>query len=134
MAISNVKTHAYGNDSPFILKRPQWIRFNTNQAPALLQSQSWAFSVDGIDDDFYDFTSPLTLVLTPGVNDTATLGGNPNLTSGSPFRTSPELYKIGGVNFVMGKRLRFGVQFPTGPGVNYAFRSVQVGYGAAPPR
>jgi hypothetical protein len=130
----NVKLHAYGNDTAPTIKRPQWLRFNTNQSPSLLQFQGWSFSVDGIDDDFYDFTSPLTLTLTPGVNDTASLGGNPNLTGGSPFRTSPELYKMGGVNFTMGRRLRFGASFPTGIGVNYALRSVQVGYGMVPPR
>jgi len=131
---ANIKTHAWGNDSAFIIKRPSWVRFTTNQDPSQLAFQGWTFSVDGIDDDFYTFVSPLTLALTPGANDTATLGGNPSLLSGSPFRTSPELFRIGGVNFVMGRRLRFGVQFPSSTGQNFQLRSIQLGFGAAPPR
>lgn len=134
VAGGSVTTHAWGNDSAFILKRPNWVRFNTNRDPSLLASDGWSFAVNGIDDDFYSFASPLTLNLTPGVNDTSSLSGNPNLSSGAPFRHSPELFRIGGVNFVMGRRLTFTVNFPPGVGVNYALRSIQIGFGASPPR
>lgn len=127
-------THAWGNDSAPIIKRPSFLRFQTNRDPSLLASDGWSFGVDGIDDDFYTFAAPLSLALTPGVNDSSTLGGNPLLSSGSPFRHSPEIYKIGGVNFVMGRRLRFTVNFPSGTGVNYQFRSVQLAFGPTPPR
>lgn len=96
---------------------------------------AWSFKVFGIDDDFYTFASPLSLTLTPGVNDSVTLGGNPNLAPfGSPFRTSQEMYRIGGVNFVMGRRIQFQINFPSAPGVNYVFRSIQIGFGPSPPR
>lgn len=127
-------THAWGNDSAFMLKRPSFFRFQTNRDPSLLASDGWSFQVQGIDDDFYTFAQPLTLNLLPGVNDSSALGGNPNLTSGSPFRHSPELYKIGGVNFVMGRRLRVQVNFPAGTGLDYQFRSLQIGFGPTPPR
>jgi hypothetical protein len=95
----------------------------------------WSFAVLGIDDDFYGFDNPLTLDLVPGINDTASLGGNPSqYTIGSPFRISQELFKVGGVNFVMGRRLQFVVNFPSQPGENYQFRSVQIGFGPSPPR
>ena len=42
--------------------------------------------------------------------------------------------RIGAVNFVMGKRLQFTVNFPSAPGVNYQFRGIQVGFGPSPPR
>lgn len=129
-----VTLHAWGNDSAYLNKKPGFIRFNTNQAPSLLQSQGWSFQVQGADDDFYTLQSPLRLNLTPGVNDTATLGGNPNRLGGSPFRTSPELFKIGGVNFVKGRRIRFQVNFPSGTGTDYQLRSIQIQVGAETPR
>lgn len=126
-------THAWGNDSPFMLKRPGWMRFNTNRDPSMLASDGWTFQVQGIDDDFYTFQSPLSLSLTPGVNDSSSLGGNPDFVGGLAFRHSPELYRIGGVNFVMGRRLKFQVNFPSGTGTAYQFRSVQLGFGVNPP-
>jgi len=127
-------THAWGNDSAFMLKRPSWFRFQTNQEPQLLSLQGWSFQTQGIDDDVYTFAFPLKLTHTPGVNDTATLCGNPFLAKGEPFRFSPELYRVGGVNFVMGRRFRFVVNFPKLIGVNYQFRSIQIGFGSTPPR
>jgi len=201
-------THAWGNDSAPVLKRPTWLRFNTNRDPSVLANETvvgissisrsanlvtvtttaahglvanqiafvagvtdityngtqqvntvptatsftyiqkgsnssssggtvsfgWSFAARGIDDDFYTFNTPLTLNLTPGVNDTSSLCGNPNLSSGEAFRHSPELFRIGGVNFVMGRRIQFQVNFPSGTGVNYAFRSIQIGFGPTPPR
>lgn len=126
--------HAWGNDSAFMMKRPSFFRFNTNRDPSLLATDGWTFQAQGIDDDFYTFAQPLALSLIPGVNDCSTLGGNPNLTTGSPFRHSPSLFKVGGVNFVMGRRIRFQVNFPAGTGVDYQFRSVQIGFGPTPPR
>lgn len=126
-------THAWGNDSPFMLKRPGWIRFNTNRDPSMLASDGWTFQVQGIDDDFYTFQNPLSLSLVPGVNDSSSLGGNPDFVGGLAFRHSPELYRIGGVNFVMGRRLKFQVNFPSGTGTAYQFRSVQLGFGVNPP-
>lgn len=127
-------THAWGNDSAPVLKHPTWIRFNTNRDPAVIADDGWSFLVHGIDDDFYTFESPLSLTLTPGVNDSSTLGGNPNLLSGLAFRHSPEMFRIGGVNFVAGRRMRFQVNFPSGTGTNYRFRAVQLGFGPSPPR
>lgn len=129
-----LNTHAWGNDTAFIIKRPNWLRFTTNQDPSLLALQGWSFAALGIDDDFYTFASPLVLTLTPGVNDTSSLCGNPNLNLGEAFRHSPELFRIGAVNFVMGRRIEFVVNFPSGTGVNYALRSIQIGFGASPPR
>jgi hypothetical protein len=126
--------HAWGNDTPFIIKRPSFFRFNTNQDPANLASQGWTFESQGIDDDFYTFQSPLRQVWTPGVNDTSALGGNPALASGSPFRHSPELFRVGGVNFVQGRRIRHKVNFPSATGTNFQLRSIQLGFGASPPR
>jgi len=99
-----------------------------------IASTGWSFQALGIDDDAYTFASPLALTLTPGVNDSSTLCGNPNLSSGEAFRHSPEMFRIGGVNFVMGRRLQFTVNFPSGTGVNYALRSIQLGFGPSPPR
>lgn len=124
----------WGNDSAFVIKRPTWLRFTTNQDPSLLAVQGWSFAALGIDDDFYTFASPLTLTLQPGVNDSSTLCGNPNLSSGEAFRHSPEMFRIGGVNFVMGRRIQFVVNFPSGTGVNFALRTIQIGFGASPPR
>jgi hypothetical protein len=199
----------WGNDSAFMIKRPTWLRFTTNQDPSTLANSTavaiatiarvtntvtvttatphglspnntafvsgvaglnfpagaftvqatptpttftyiqvganasstggtvasgWSFGALGIDDDFYTFASPLSLSLIPGVNDSSSLCGNPNLSSGAPFRHSPELFKIGGVNFVMGRRIQFVVNFPSGTGVNYALRSIQLGFGPSPPR
>lgn len=131
---SSVTTHAWGNDSAFIIKRPSFVRFNTNRDPALLASDGWSFGVLGIDDDFYNFDNPLSLVLTPGVNDSATLNGTPASPFGRPFRDSAEMYKIGGVNFVMGRRLQFVVNFPSAAGQAYQLRSIQLGFGPSPPR
>ena len=126
--------HAWGNDSAAILKRPTFLRFNTNRDPSVLASDGWTFQALGIDDDFYTFAFPLSLTMTPGVNDTTSLSGSPDLQFGSPFRHSPELFRIGGVNFVMGKRIQFQVNFPSAPGTTYQLRQIQVGFGPSPPR
>jgi hypothetical protein len=131
---ANVGLHAYGNDSAFLIKRPGFFRFNTNQDPSTLGPDGWSFKVLGIDDDFYTFAAPLTLNLTPGVNDVASLCGNPELSAGESFRFSPALFKVGGVNFVMGRRLRFVVNFPALVGNNYALSNIQIGFGVTPPR
>lgn len=203
--------HAYGNDSAVALKRPTWIRFNTNRDPSMLSEEvayqissisrsggvvtvtlatphnltaqgfpdtvfiqgvtdasyngafpvfstpsntqivylqtganssssggqaisGWSFEAQGIDDDFYTFNNPLQLFLTPGINDSAALSGNPDFQqSGLPFRFSPELFRVGAVNFVMGRRLKFFVNFPVGTGTAYQFRAVQLGFGVNPP-
>ena len=127
-------THAWGNDTAVVIKRPTWLRFNTNRDPTSLASDGWTFQALGIDDDFYTFAFPLTLTLTPGVNDTVVLGGNTATSLGSPFRTSPELFRVGAVNFVMGRRIQFQVNFPATAGVNYQFRQIQLGFGPSPPR
>jgi hypothetical protein len=128
-----VTTHAWGNDTAFVIKRPGWVRFNTNRDPSMLATDGWSFQAIGIDDDFYTFFNPLVLALTPGVNDSSSLGGNPDFYGGLAFRHSPELYKIGGVNFVMGRRLRFQVNFPSAAGVNYQLRGIQMGFDANGP-
>lgn len=130
----SVTTHAWGNDSAYTIKRPSFMRFTTNRDPSVLTSDGWAFAALGIDDDVYTFANPLVLNLIPGTNDTATLGGNPDFAvSGLAFRYSQELYRIGGVNFIAGRRIRFQVNFPVGTGTQYQFRSVQLGFGAEPP-
>jgi hypothetical protein len=128
-----ITTHAWGNDSAFVIKRPGFVRFTTNRDPSMLASDGWSFAVSGIDDDFYTFFAPLTLVLIPGMNDSSSLGGNPDFLGGLAFRHSPELYKIGGVNFVMGRRLKFTINFPSGVGIDYQLRSIQLGFDANPP-
>lgn len=105
-----------------------------SSSSAGIASSGWSFQALGVDDDFYSFASPLTLTMTPGVNDSSSLCGNPNLSSGEAFRHSPELFKVGAVNFVMGRRIQFVVNFPSGTGVNYALRSIQIGFGPSPPR
>jgi hypothetical protein len=202
--------HAYGNDSATSLKRPTWIRFNTNRDPSVLSSEvmipitaisrtnglvtvttatqhnlsstgfvdnvfiedvtdttynglypiystpsnttftyiqagantsssgglvsaGWNFEIQGIDDDYYTFQGPLQLYLIPGYNDSSALCGNPDLLGGEAFRHSPELFRIGGVNFCMGRRLKFLVNFPTGTGQLYQLRAVQLGFGVNPP-
>lgn len=131
---ANLKLHAWGNDSAAMIKRPTFLRFHTNRNPSVLATDGWSFQALGIDDDFYTFTSPLSLTLTPGVNDTATLGGNSALPFNSPFRTSAELFRVGGVNFVMGRRLQFQINFPSTAGVNFQFRQIQIGFSPSPPR
>jgi hypothetical protein len=121
-----VTLHPFGNENPFLIKRPTFVRFNTNRDPSMLATDGWSFAVQGIDDDFYTFFNPLTLNLVPGQNDTSALCGNPDFTGGLAFR-------IGGVNFVMGRRLKFQINFPSAPGSNYQLRSIQMGYGANPP-
>jgi hypothetical protein len=136
IAVSNpyVLTHPWGNDSAPMIKRPSFLRFNTNRDPTVLAIDGWSFEALGIDDDYYTLGFPLTLTMTPGVNDTTTLCGNPLTPLGSPFRHSPELFRIGSVNFVMGRRIQFQVNFPTGPGVTYQFRQIQIGFAPSPPR
>ena len=131
---ATVTLHPFGNDSAHMIKRPSFVRFNTNQNPLLLGVQGWSFQAQGIDDDFYTFTNPLTLTFSPGVNDTSTLSGNPSLAGGEPFRHSPALYRIGGVNFVAGRRIKFQVNFPPITGVALQLSSIQLGFGAQPPR
>lgn len=131
---ANLLTHAWGNDSAPMIKRPTFFRFHTNRDPSQLASDGWSFKVLGIDDDFYTFAFPLSVTFTPGLNDTTTLSGSPLLTLGSPFRHSPELFRVGAVNFVMGRRLQFQVNFPSAPGVTYQFRQVQIGFAPSPPR
>jgi hypothetical protein len=128
-----VTLHAWGNDHPFVITRPAWIRYNTNRDPSMLASDGWSFQVQGIDDDFYTFPNPLQLNLIPGVNDSSANGGNPDFLGGLAFRHSPELFKIGGVNFVMGRRIKHQVNFPSGTGTAYQLRSIQMGFGANPP-
>jgi hypothetical protein len=129
-----VLTHPWGNDSAPMIKRPTFMRFHTNRDPSVLASDGWSFQAFGIDDDFYTLGSPLSLTMTPGVNDTSALSGNPALVFGSPFRHSPELFRIGSVNFVMGRRIQFRVNFPIGTGAVYQFRQVQIGFAPSPPR
>jgi len=131
---ANLLLHAWGNDSAAMIKRPTFLRFNTNRDPSVLASDGWSFQALGIDDDFYSFAFPLSLTLTPGVNDTSTLSGSPLQNFGSPFRHSPELFRVGGVNFVMGKRIQFQINFPSAPGVQYRFQQIQIGFGPSPPR
>ena len=131
---ANLLTHPWGNDSAAMIKRPTFLRFHTNRDPSVLQSDGWSFNVLGIDDDFYTIPFPLNLTLTPGVNDTTSLSGSPNLPIGSPFRHSPELFRIGAVNFIMGRRLQFQINFPSAPGAVYQFRQVQLGFSPSPPR
>jgi hypothetical protein len=130
---ASLALHAYGNDTAHSIKRPSFVRFNTNQNPLLLGVQGWSFQAQGVDDDFYTFTSPLTLNFSPGINDSATLSGNPSLAGGEPFRHSPALYRIGGVNFVAGRRIKFQVNFPPITGVPLQLSSIQLGFGARPP-
>lgn len=125
--------HPWGNDTPYVVKRPTWVRFNTNQLPSLLAAQGWTFQILGVDDDVYTFTNPLSLSLTPGQNDSSTLGGNPDFYSGLAFRHSPELFRMGGVNWIAGRRLQFVVNFPSGTGTNYQLRNIQLGFGMEPP-
>lgn len=138
-------SHPWGNNSAFSIKRPTFVRFSTNQDSSQIGPQGWTFQVQGIDDDFYSIQQPLQLNLYPGPinpslpagvnpNDVSFLSGNPDLITGESFRHSPELFRIGGVNFVAGRRLKFQVNFPTGTGVNYQFRSVQLGFDPTPPR
>jgi hypothetical protein len=129
----SVTLHAWGNDSAVSVKKPGWLRFITNRDPSTLASDGWSFSAQGIDDDFYAFFQPLTLTMTPGKNDCSTLGGNPGLTGGSPFRHSPALFRVGGVNFVMGRRIKFQVNFPPGVGANFQLKAIEIGFGALPP-
>jgi hypothetical protein len=131
---ATLTTHAWGNDSAAILKRPTFLRFHTNRDPSVLASDGWSFGALGIDDDYYTFAFPLSLTLTPGLNDTTALSGNPLQPIGAAFRHSPELFRIAAVNFVMGKRIQFQVNFPSAPGFNYQFRQVQLGFGPSPPR
>lgn len=131
---ANVGLHPWGNDSAFMIKRPGFFRFNTNQDPSTLGPDGWTFQVQGIDDDFYTLATPLLLNLLPGVNDMASLCGNPNLLSGESFRFSQSVFRVGGVNFVMGRRLRFVVNFPKLVGNNYQLSNIQIGFGAIPPR
>ncbi len=117
-----------------MIKRPSFIRFNTSSDPSLLAALGWSFAIEGIDDDYYTFSQPLVLPLIPGVNDTSSLCGNPGLSGGESFRHSPSLFRIGGVNFVAGRRLRFQANFPSLAGDDYQFQSVQMGFGPSPPR
>lgn len=130
---ATVTLHPFGNDTAYMIKRPSFVRFNTNQNPLLLGVQGWSFQAQAIDDDFYTFAKPLTLNFNPGINDTSTLSGNPNLAGGESFRHSPALYRIGGVNFVAGRRIRFQINFPSVRGVNLQLSSIQLGFGARPP-
>ena len=129
----SVMLHSWGNDHPFIISRPAFARFVTNQDTSLLALQGWAFQALGIDNDVYTFEIPLSLALTPGVNDTATLCGNPYLAQlGESFRFSQGLFRFGGVNFMAGRRIQFGCTFPTAPG-DYRLREIQLGFGPEPP-
>jgi hypothetical protein len=136
IAVTNpyLLTHPWGNDSVPMIKRPSFLRFHTNRDPSILAIDGWSFEAFGIDDDYYTLGIPLSLTLTPGVNDTTTLCGNPLTPLGSPFRHSPELFRIGSVNFVMGRRIQFQINFPTAPGVVFQFRQIQIGFAPSPPR
>lgn len=135
IAIPNgsVTLHAWGNDTAVSIKRPGWFRFLTNRDPSLVVTDGWSFQALGVDDDFYTFPNPLVLTMTPGVNDSSTLGGNPGLLNGSPFRHSPTLFKVGGVNFIMGRRLKFTINFPSATGTAFRLRAIEIGFGALPP-
>ncbi len=132
-----VKLHAFGNDTPFVFKRPQFFRFLTNQRPSSYQAQGWSFSVDAFDDDKYTFGYPLTLALTPGVNDTATLSGHTKsdpLSLAESFRYSQARFRIGAVNFIMGRRFQFQCNFPTMAGTDFQWYGLEMGYAISPPR
>ncbi len=96
-----VELHAFGNDSPESIKRLKWVRLVTNQAPT---TSGWAITVKAIDDDVFTFDSPQTTTLTPGTD-------SPSV--GRAFIESPFLFRLGGVKFVQGRRLRFRVDFPS---------------------
>lgn len=132
-----VKLHAFGNDTPFVFKRPQFFRFLTNMRPSSFSAQGWKFSVDAFDDDKYTFGYPLTLALTPGVNDTATLSGHTKadpLSLAESFRYSQARFRIGAINFIMGRRFQFQCTFPTQAGSNFQWYGLEMGYAISPPR
>lgn len=130
----SVTLHPWGNDHPFVISRPSFARFITNRDTAQLASDGWVFQIQGIEDDVYQFANPITLTLTPGVNDSAALCGNPNLTQlGEAYRFSPALFRFGGVNFMAGRRLIFSIIFPSAAGADYRFREIQLGFGPEPP-
>lgn len=133
--VGTITTHPWGNDSAQFIKRPSWFRFTTNRDPSYLASDGWSFAVLGADDDYYTIAIPLTLNLTPGVNDALTLGGfPPSEPYGTPFKgISQGVFRVGGVNFVMGRRLQFTVNFPEAPGV-FELRQIQIEYAPSPPR
>lgn len=133
--VGTITTHPWGNDSAQFIKRPSWFRFTTNRDPSYLANDGWSFAVLGADDDYYTIAIPLALNLTPGVNDALTLGGfPPSEPYGTPFKgISQGVFRVGGVNFVMGRRLQFTVNFPEAPGV-FELRQIQIEYAPSPPR
>lgn len=133
--VGTITTHPWGNDSAQFIKRPSWFRFTTNRDPSLLANDGWSFAVLGADDDYWTIALPLTLALTPGVNDALTLGGFPPAEPyGTPFKgISQGVFRVGGVNFVMGRRLQFVINFPSAPGT-FELRQIQIEYAPSPPR
>lgn len=130
----SVTLHPWGNDHPTFISRPSFARFVTNQDTSQLALQGWSFTALGIDNDVYTFEDPLVLNLTPGVNDTATLSGNPLLVQfGESFRFSQSLFRFGGVNFMAGRRIQFTINFPSAPGADYRLREIQLGFGPEAP-
>ena len=133
---NTVTLHPLGNDTAQSLKEHKWVRFVTNQDPGTLQVDGWSFGIDAIDDDFYTFVNPKSLVLYPGVN-SPTLGNAaallPSNPSGSwpgqvvqrPYEFSPALFVTQGIKFVRGRRIKYTINFPNKPGVDYELRSIQ---------
>jgi hypothetical protein len=128
----SVTLHAWGNDSAYQIKRPGFFRFSTNRAPQDFLTDGWQFQAQGIDGGYYSFEEPLRMNMVPGQNDQSTLSFS-RLITGTPFTHAPETFKVGSVNFVAGRRIRFQIVFPPTIGINFQLRSIQIGSSASPP-
>lgn len=133
-----VLLHAVGNEDPYTLKKLRFVRFITNRDPADLQDDGWQFRIDTADDDLYTLDAPQTLLLYPGV-DSPTLGHAaaavsqlgvvqdryPNLIKQLAGTFGQNFFVTRGAKLVQGRRIRFMVNFPPTPGLDYALRSIQ---------
>jgi hypothetical protein len=121
-SVQNFNTlHALGNDSPELMRRIGWIRWNTNQLPKNLASQGWKFGVLGYDDDTTVLgVSAQTTLLIPGTDSTSFIIGLEN---------SPAVFRFAGFKPLIGRRFQIQTFLPTLPGF-WEFRSAQVSYTA----
>lgn len=116
---SSITFHALGNDMPEAIKGIGFLRFITNRAPGQLQQDGWSFFVNSIDDDVYTFDSPLVTWLNPGIDST---------TASSPLQNGPDVFRLGGAKYAIGRRFKFGVNFPSQVGQTYELKEIQVSY------
>lgn len=132
----SITFHAIGNESAFMVKEMDWIRFILNVDPSTVQADGWTFELDCIDDDVFTFVSPKNLQLLPGINSNqvgndaalppgGTKGTFPGNVQQRAFEFSPTRFTTRGIKSAQFRRMLITVNFPAKAGVDYELWGIE---------